>query len=289
MDSAAESRPVVDALLDEYELTVDAVTPVRFTNNAVFRLRGAFVSTVEVSGERQHGSVVTWLAGDVRRPGSGAGPRTLHRIGQALGSIHDFSETFAVPDGFEVPTLDLSTVLAEVDPDRLGTAARWGIFDEVLRRAEVAFDGLVRSPATFGVLHNDFILLNCLHHGRRTAVIDFDDCGWGFYLQDLGGMLSNLKDYPDYRSLRRWFLDGYRSVRPLPSEDEQDLELMIALRHCASTLWLLNRHQASAIAEDQFQRILNYRINEIQSSLEAFATDTHAPGRRKRSSATHHL
>ena len=316
IEGFAEFRPVVDALLGEYDLTADAVTPVRFTNNAVFRLdsaskrcalrihrpgyrtprqirseltymaavaaggnvevplpvanrSGDLVSTVYVTGERRHGSVVTWLDGEVRRPGRGAGPKTLHRIGQALGSLHKFSESFAAPNDFELPTWDVAALFEAGGLDRFATRAQQRMFDEVRHRVDVLFNRLARGPDSFGLLHHDFILLNCLHHGRRTAVIDFDDCGWGFYLQDLGGILGNLKDYSGYRSLRRPLLDGYRSARPLPSESEEDLELMIALRHCISTLWLVNRHQQSAIGEDRFQHLLTFRIEEIKASLAA--------------------
>jgi hypothetical protein len=45
------------------------------------------------------------------------------------------------------------------------------------------------------------------------------------------------------------------------------MELMIALRHCTSLLWLLERHAAGAMPTDQFERNLAYRIEEIESSL----------------------
>ena len=317
IEGVAERR-AVDAVLGQYELIVDEVTPVRFTNNAVFRLHtavgdlalrihrpdyrtpwqtrseltymealaesgcvevplpvrtrsGDLVAMVGANGQRRHASVVTWLKGEVRRPGRGAGPKTLFRIGRALGHIHEFSQSFEAPAGFDLPTWDLSAIFEQSLVDQLESTDQQRIFDEVRQRAAVLFDGLGRSAAAFGVLHHDFILLNCLHHGRRTAVIDFDDCGWGFYLQDLGGLLGNLKDYANYRSLRRPFLDGYRSVRPMPSEAEQDLELMIALRHCSGTLWLLDRQQEDAMPEDQFRRIMTYRIEEIESSLKTLS------------------
>ncbi len=212
-------------------------------------------------------SVVTWLAGEVRRPGRGAGRATLFRIGQALGRIHQFSETFDPPDGFDLPTWDVATMMDTEGRSLIEATLYRRLVDPLVERARERFAQLPATPVTYGVLHNDFVLLNCLHSGRQTSVIDFDDSGWGFYLQDLGGLLGNLKDYRNYRVLRRWFVDGYESVRPFPSADERDLELMIALRHCTTVLWLFERQAAGAMATDLFERNLAYRVEEIESSL----------------------
>jgi Ser/Thr protein kinase RdoA (MazF antagonist) len=228
---------------------------------------GDVVAFIEAGGEVRYASVVTWLDGAVRRPGHGAGRATLFRIGQALGRIHRFSETFDPPDSFELPTWDIATLF---DAERLRlieSTSHRQLVDQVVLRAGDLFAELIRTPGTYGVLHHDFILLNCLHSRRQTAVIDFDDCGWGFYLQDLGGLLGNLKDYRSYRELRGWFVDGYESVRPFPSADEQDLELMIALRHCTTVLWLLERRAVGAMPVDLFERNVTYRIEEIESSI----------------------
>ncbi|MEN8238015.1 MAG: phosphotransferase [Actinomycetota bacterium] len=228
---------------------------------------GDVMASVEVRGQVRCASVVTWLEGAVRRPGRGAGRETLFRIGQALGRIHEFSETFAPPDHFDLPTWDIATLFSSEGLGLIETTSQRRLVDQLVQRIGDFFAELTRTPATYGVLHHDFILLNCLHSGRQTSVIDFDDSGWGFYVQDLGGLLGNLKDYSNYRTLRRWFTDGYESVRPLPSPDERDLELMIALRHGASVLWLLERRAAGAMPVDLFERNMTYRIEEIESSL----------------------
>lgn len=240
--------------------TVDVPTP-RATR------RGGFVAEVQALGEVRHCSVVTWLPGEVRRPGTGAGPATLVRIGAALGRIHEFSASFAAPAGFGRPAWDLDTLLGANGTRLPGEGHQ--LIEEVRHRTRAVFGGIARSPATFGVIHHDFILLNCLHRGRRTAVIDFDDCGWGFYLQDLGGILGNLKDYPHHRSLWKQFLDGYRSVRPLPVERSEDLELVVALRHAATALWMLDRDRERPLPADQLRQNLDYRFEEIKRSLRA--------------------
>jgi Ser/Thr protein kinase RdoA (MazF antagonist) len=46
-------------------------------------------------------------------------------------------------------------------------------------------------------------------------------------------------DYPDaYRRLRRAFLEGYRSIRPLPPALEAHLPVLMAARHATTLTWL---------------------------------------------------
>ena len=230
-----------------------------------------FVASVEAGDRVRHASVVTWLEGEVRRPGRGAGPATLGRIGQALGRIHQFSESFDPPDGFDLPSWDVAAMFPSERLCLVEAASHRRLVDQVAQWVGERFAELAPTPAAYGVLHHDFILLNCLHSGRQTAVIDFDDSGWGFYVQDLGGMLGNLKDHTSYRSLRRSFVGGYESVRPSPSADERDLELMVALRHCTSALWLHELRATGAMAEDLFERNVTYRMEEIEASVAALA------------------
>lgn len=61
-------------------------------------------------------------------------------------------------------------------------------------------------------------------------MIDFDDCGWGYFLCDLAALLGNLADSPRFTDLRRAVLDTYRSIRPLPTSWERHLPVLMAAR-----------------------------------------------------------
>jgi Ser/Thr protein kinase RdoA (MazF antagonist) len=67
------------------------------------------------------------------------------------------------------------------------------------------------------VIHADYILGNCRFRGRTPGVLDFDDCGWGYFLYDLAPLLGNLSDSDGFPSLARAFLAGYRRAGALPA------------------------------------------------------------------------
>jgi Ser/Thr protein kinase RdoA (MazF antagonist) len=221
------------------------------------------------SGPR-HATLLTWLPGRVRRPeGQGAGPRTLFQIGSVLAQIHNFSAAFEPPPGFDLPIWDADGIVGPNSPfnpgpfNNLFSGAHIDRLQRIQDRLEGVFSRIGRRPETFGVIHNDVILLNCLHHGRQTAVIDFDDCGFGCFLYDFGGILGNLKDYRSYAKLKQALLAGYRELRALPSTWDAHFDLMIAARHATSALWIAGRWRVGDVSREAFEAHAAYRFREI--------------------------
>ena len=60
-------------------------------------------------------------------------------------------------------------------------------------------------------------LANLLIDGGETKVIDFDDCGFSWYLYDCATALSFIEHRPDVPELVAAWVKGYRSVAPLSS------------------------------------------------------------------------
>ncbi|MGH3491367.1 MAG: phosphotransferase enzyme family protein [Actinopolymorphaceae bacterium] len=233
--------------LGDFGVATPQPVPDRDGNLVVRLARGAAEAD---SGPERHGDLLTWVDGQVRVPGEGLGPRAVHRLGQALGHLHNASQSFEPPAGFDLPRWDADGMFAaEASPFRplLGLEEILAprdrkLFDELADRARELFDTLDGTAGSFGVIHVDYILGNVFlrrrAHGWDVSVFDFDDCGWGYYLYDLCPLLGNLAGYPGaildnpgYPPLRRAFLDGYRSARPLPPEWEAHLPLLMAARH----------------------------------------------------------
>lgn len=228
------------------------------------RDRAPVVEVSDGDGVRRACSMVTWVDGQRLRPGSGLGRRAVRLLGEALGRIHLVGERFEPPGGrvdggLDLPTWDADGLFTDASPYRAGgpglarvrellDRADYAVFEEVADRCRALFADLAAGryddQRPGGLVHNDFILGNCQLRraagGWRAAILDFDDCGRGWFLFDLGAVLGNLADFrATYPPLRRAFLDGYRSVRHLPAAYEPQLPLMMAARHASHFIWAL--------------------------------------------------
>ncbi len=83
-------------------------------------------------------------------------------------------------------------------------------------------------------------------------MIDFDDCGFGFFLYDLGPVLGNLLRHP---ALRRALTDGYRRVLPIPPAWEAHLPIMMAARHATMGFWTAGLDVSPTPREDAAWRM----------------------------------
>ena len=107
-----------------------------------------------------------------------------------------------------------------------GRAGRWqdglGVGHEelaLLSRLEKTIrrrlDAYGRDRDRFGLTHNDLRLANLLVDGDRTSVIDFDDCGDSWYMNDWATAVSMIEHHPQLPAMQDAWVEGYRSVAPL--------------------------------------------------------------------------
>ena len=64
-----------------------------------------------------------------------------------------------------------------------------------------------------GWIHWDLHLGNFLFEGTQAHIIDFDECGWGYPLFDLGHILFGLHEHPRYQEFEEAFIATYEEVR----------------------------------------------------------------------------
>jgi hypothetical protein len=90
-------------------------------------------------------------------------------------------------------------------------AARMDLFGQTaeLVRERLAHYGT--GPDRFGLAHCDLRLSNLLLHHGALKVIDFDDCGFGWYMYDAAASLSFYEHLPQVSSLVRGLSNRVRN------------------------------------------------------------------------------
>ena len=246
---------------------VRAPRPVRTTD-------GRLVAELRDGSGIRSCDLLTWVEGRVLRPTMGLGQSGVTELGRTLGCLHN---ALAASDQMAagcLPRWHASVLFTEESPFRPGPLSK--VFDssqlllirDVASRTEEVFRELDKVSGSFGIIHFDFILLNCRMRRRAgewdVGVIDFDDCGWGYFLYDLAAIVGNLADFPGHPRMRDTFLAGYREVRDLPDSAEANLPLLMAARHVVSALCFAGRERAKP---DSVAEHVAYRVDQARACL----------------------
>jgi len=168
----------------------------------------------------------------------------FHTLGQITAALHEHSHAWERPPSFSRFAWDW--------PSCLGGDARWGQWREaagvgeaehrVLDRAQQLLCSRLEDygsePERFGLIHADLRLANLLVDGPTITVIDFDDCGFGWFFYDFGTAVSFIEDDPALPEWQDSWIAGYRSRRPLAPDDEDMLSSFVFLRRLMLLAWM---------------------------------------------------
>ena len=225
------------------------------TPEAVPGRDGRLVQTVSAPGVPTDRRCVLfrWMHG--RFPGETRLRAPYRRLGEVAARLHTHSRAWRKPDGFTRLRWDLD--------ETIGDRPNWGNFSEapglkpdesrlLSELAEVLrirLQDYGRSADRFGLIHADLRLANILIHRGETRVIDFDDCGYGWYLYDLATALWTLEERPDFEELIAVWLQGYRQVLPIGAADEAEIMTFCMLRRLTVIGWIASHFETDLARE----------------------------------------
>ncbi len=81
------------------------------------------------------------------------------------------------------------------------------------------------------------------------VAIDFDDCGFGWWMYDLAAALSFIETDPRLPTLIAAWCDGYARTGTLTPEDRAIIPSLIMLRRVLLTAWLGTRADSDTAAD----------------------------------------
>ncbi|MER6826140.1 phosphotransferase [Streptosporangium sp. NPDC000563] len=180
----------------------------------------------------------------------------FERLGALTARMHRHARGWSPPEGFTRFHWDYEAALGAESrwgrwQDGLGmdTEARavLGRLDKELRERLHRFG---RGPGRYGLIHADLRAANLLVEGENPpGVIDFDDCGFGWYLYDLAAAVSFVEHRPEVPELIDAWVRGYRTVLDLPAEDEAEIWTFVMFRRLLLVAWIGTHTGADIAAE----------------------------------------
>jgi Ser/Thr protein kinase RdoA (MazF antagonist) len=164
--------------------------------------------------------------------------------GRLMGQLHAFAANWQPPKGFKRFHWDWDGLLGNgvlrTPVDEL-VALMPVKYQEpykiVSQEIKSAMESFGKEADSYGMIHTDMYLENLLFKAGEPRAIDFEDCGFGYWLYDIGIVLSQWIWTPEYPWIRDAFLEGYSQIRTLPDEQTQHLALFTGGRFCDFTLW----------------------------------------------------
>jgi Ser/Thr protein kinase RdoA (MazF antagonist) len=102
-----------------------------------------------------------------------------------------------------------------------------------------------RTRNNFGLIHADLRLANILIDGTILKVIDFDDCGYGWYMHDLASAVSFIETRPITKQLVINWIAGYQKITPLDQADLDEVDTFIMQRRLQLLGWLTSHSEST--------------------------------------------
>ena len=184
------------------------------------------------SGQTLYGVMYSWLEGE--ELGDEPTLSQLHEVGRAIATLHQESTDFALSADAALPTFNDffwgtedflfsdKSVLSDTDRALIQQA-----HDLIMQ-----FTNDLYQNSKVHIIHADMHGWNLMWNEDQLSVFDFDDCGYGVEAQDLAVTLYYL-DTPEQDQA---LLNGYKSVRPLPTYSANAMKALLLQRR----LLLLN-------------------------------------------------
>jgi Ser/Thr protein kinase RdoA (MazF antagonist) len=205
---------------------------------------GSVIQTVSVPDVPEPRHVVMYKFMTGQEPPEDELLAPFARLGEVSARMHRHAKTWTLPPGFTRHTWDFETAFGGqptwgrwrdsfgVTPERERVLAR---LQDALRRRLERYG---KPRERYGLTHADIRLANLLIEGERTKVIDFDDCGFSWYLYDLGTALSFIEHRADVPDLVAAWLAGYRKVAALSKEEVEEIPTFIMFRRLLLVAWI---------------------------------------------------
>lgn len=208
---------------------------------------GKFIQVVQ----SRHVVLFEWEEG--REPGIGEDlAQPFEALGAAAARMHKHVMHWHKPAWFNRYTWNFETALGEENPqwgrwrEGLGvTPELQKIFARTVQRIGERLSVYGQSPDRFGLVHGDLRLANLLVDGDQVKVIDFDDCGFSWFMYDAATPVSFYEHEPEVPALLEHWKAGYREVRPLSKADENEIPTFIMLRRLLLVAWIGTRRDTA--------------------------------------------
>ncbi|WP_455812088.1 phosphotransferase enzyme family protein [Pseudomonas graminis] len=222
-------------------------------------------------GSVRYAVLFHWIEGEM--PGTDVDPRAFQQLGNITARLHQHSRSWQRPAGFQRIIWDHHTM---VSPQ-----SHWGdwrdapnlhardhcIVEETIVRVGSTLADFGKAPRNYGLIHADLRLTNLLLHKGETRVIDFDDCGFGWYLHDLAAAISFVEHHPRAAEWVDHWIRGYEQVAHITDEEMERVPTLLIQRRIQLLAWA-GSHAETEMAQSLGSQWADHSVRLCRRYLE---------------------
>lgn len=165
-------------------------------------------------------------------------------LGEVTAQLHQHAASWKPPFPLRRHRWDFDAMLGEKPlwgrwQEGLGmNSAKKRVLSKLIDALRPKIEVIGESRARFGLVHADLRAANLLVHDGKVAAIDFDDCGFSWFIYDLAAALSFIETHPDMPAYVDAWLSGYHKRRGLSRAEIQSIDSFIMLRRMLLVAWV---------------------------------------------------
>lgn len=195
-------------------------------------------------------------------------------LGKISAQLHRHASQWQTPEDFIRKSWTFETSFGDNplwgdwrDALELGTEDQI-ILETLCKKLENQLALYGATPDRFGLVHADLRLANLLVDQDSLSVIDFDDCGFSWFMYDFASAISFYEDSPHIPDLITAWLKGYRTVSPLSQEHEAMIPTFILFRRLLLTAWITTHSETETAIEAGLDAYTKGTVQLAQQYLE---------------------
>lgn len=199
-------------------------------------------------------------------------------LGTYIARLHRHAEQYAIPEDFVRPRWDWRHMFGASSPLwSVGPLLFSGEEMEVLRaKAERVGRDLqyIGEPRdAFGIIHSDLHPGNLLSHEGILYALDFDHCGWGYYMYDLTMSYMGLGRFKARsEEMGEALFAGYQQERPIPRDQLSRFEAFRTMCLAARVIPAFAR--LKNVPPGEIPGHSMWKVGGLQKNMEALVSTT---------------
>jgi Ser/Thr protein kinase RdoA (MazF antagonist) len=228
------------------------------------------VSTPGIPGVRNV-SLLRWVKGSFLTQHIGL--QHYRAQGRLMARLHEHAAHWKVPAGFTKRKYDWDGLYRDDLGEGMSASEAWALlppryirpYEAIAAQVKQVMDGLGKPPEVYGLIHGDLGLdANILFWKGEARAIDFDDSGFGYYMYDLSLALEHCQEDEALPRYRETLLDGYTSVRSIPAEQIEHMDLFLAAYYVYLSLWAATATQRYPKHKDELYQRMERAFRHVQ-------------------------